>query len=310
MSAPVFKKRIIRCWVDVTSQSSFYDTNTNSPPSAWNGCGFQMQIAFGIGSENEGVLINPANLSAVLAKIWQDDISYIEQTYSKIDTALTIEEWNAGVSVRVGYEEGCHVVIDFLGANVVMPLDGADSASFKLTLHGATSDAPTDPDGFARSTINFKNAGIALTGPIQSSNIVPALSVYDGGGECVLATVDGVAYIWTQGTNDTSVENGVDTITDGSLWVAVGSSVTLHGTPGEAVTAQVWYPVALTVAAFDAMFSDRLGTGGGNGIYHGDADPNGSQSGTVGDEYKQIVGGHLVQTWTKCTGIATDTGWE
>ena len=302
-----FFKRVVRCWVDITSTNPFNDLNTNAQPSTWNAVGFQIQVAFGIGPQNNGQLADISSVTAFLAKIWTGSTTYIDENQTALLTTLTFADWTIGNATNDSAK--CHAYFDFVGAAVTLTVPAGGSASFKLTLHGATTDAPTDPDCFGVSNISFFDAGLAATGPIQASNIVPLNTVYDGSGHYTLTTTTGVAYVWTQGAHDTSVTNAAQTITDGNLWIAVGASVILNGTPGATITAAVWYPVPLTVAAFQALFQANISGAGANVIYSGAGVPNGSQIGNIGDTYKQISSGVLLQEWTKVTGIGTITGW-
>jgi len=302
-----FKKRVIRCWVDITSTNPFNDLNTNAQPSTWNAVGFQIQVAFGIGPQNNGQLADISNVTAFLAKIWTGTTTYIDATQTALLTTLTYANWVTGNATND--PSACHAYFDFVGASVTLAVPAGGSLSFKLTLHGATTDAPTDPDCFGVSNISFFDAGLAATGPVQASNIVPLAAAYDGSGNYTLTVTTGVVYIWTQGSHDTSVTNAAQTITDGSVWIAAGASVILNGTPGATITAAVWYPVPLTVSAFQALFQANIGSGGANVNYSGTESPEGVHIGNIGDTYKQISGGVLLQVWTKVTGTGTITGW-
>jgi len=302
-----FKKKVIRCWVDITSNGGFTDRNTNAQPATWNGVGFQLQVAFGIGPESQGQLLDISLVVAFLAKVWLTTTTYLDTTNTTINTALTYAGWQGGNAANDPTQ--CHAYFDFEGSAATLSVPAGGASTFQFTIHGTTSDDPTDPDCFGKALITFTDAGIATNGPVQASNIVPLAVSYDGSGHYTLAVTQGAAYVWTQGAHDTSVTNASQTITDGSVWVASGTTVVLNGSVGQTVTAAVWYPTPLTVAAFNALFNNALGVGGGNKVYTGTAVPNGSQTANVGDMYNQISGGILIQQWTKLTGTATNTGW-
>ena len=318
MSNPI-KKRVVRLAVDVTAfvGAGFTDFITQASPQFWNASGVEVQVAFFQGNPYNGAgLADVSALTQVYLLIADSQKGanvYVNQAMAGspgLDTALTLAEWQAGFSVRSGFTRACHCVFIFESSGFVLLNSTQSNADFWSVLYGNDSTDPTSTDLFGGGNITVLNAGLPASGQNQAANIVPVATSYDGSGHYTLTTVAGTAYIWTKGSNDMSVTNGSNTITDGSVWVASGTTVTLNGTPSVLVTASVWYPVALTVAAFTALFQAAIGSSGGNKIYYGAVNPNGSQLGNVGDFYSQIDGsGNLIQQFTKLTGTNTNTGW-
>lgn len=314
---PAFKKRVVRLAVDITGFSGLLDSVTSAAPQMWNAVGCEIQVAFFNGDPNNGAALADVSLvtsvKALISDTSKGATVYIDQAMANppgLDVNLTLSEWQSGVSVRSGFERACHAVVSLEGTQTALLDNTKSSGTYWLAIHGTTSDDATDPDLFGAGSLTIINGALPVSpGALAGSNIVPNGATYDGSGHYTLTVGAGQAYVWTQGANDTSVTNGSATITDGSVWVAAGATVTLNGTSGQLVTASVWYPVVLTVAAFNALFQANIGSSGSNKLYYGTANPNGSQVGSVGDEYNQIVAGQLVQKFTKLSGTATNTGW-
>jgi hypothetical protein len=154
------------------------------------------------------------------------------------------------VSVRGGAERACHAVFTFTEADVAFNLGNSDELTFKLTLHGDTSDETGEADAFARSQLRVIDAGIdAEQGTRAAGNLITGSPSYDGSGHYLLTGLTaGRMYRWTDGgAHDTSVTNGSQTVTvTDSVFVAQGTTVTLNGTAGTTVTAVVWYGITPT----------------------------------------------------------------
>ena len=255
----VFKKIIVRCEIDVTSRAPFRDLFTAVAPQIWFGVGVEFQLAFFLGSGATAKLLDISDFATVRALITSGQNStapLANKPALVLDTGLTIEEWTAGGSDRPGFERAAQAVISFEGSELNFDLAGAPQKNFWLTIHGTTSDDPTDPDCFGCSTLTvLADALPATAGAVQAGNLVPAGATYNGAGNYIL---NGVAantvYKWTRNAADVSVINGTQTLNATGVLTAQGASITLTGTPDAAVTATVWPNPTLGVEEMDARY--------------------------------------------------------
>jgi hypothetical protein len=302
-----FKKRIVRMAVDITAYGgSLADATTQALPSFYYGVGCQIQLMFFVGTPSQGVVADLSLVTAIKLLIADSALGasqYIDKTAVITTTNPTVEDWNAGTDQ--------HATVDFVGAELQLPMGTNTDKAFWLTIHGFTSDAASDPDVFCSGAIRMYADALPTTGQAQASNIIPVGATYDGSGHYSLTTQTGVGYQWNAGANDTGFTNGTDTeTTDGFVFLAAGATVQLNGTAGQLVTARVWYPVYLTIENAVAIIASISGTTTGNKIFNGSTNPNSNQTASVGDEYNQIVSAHLVKKWIKVSGNNTNTGWE
>lgn len=80
---------------------------------------------------------------------------------------------------------------------------------------------------------------------------------YNGGGTASISVTSGQKYLYTEGANETSLTNGATTHAGSVIFTASGSSVTLNGSAGEAITASIqaiqYEGVPNVVAVFDLV---------------------------------------------------------
>ena len=314
-----YKKRVLRIAVDLTSYTpGLVDIATQSSMTLKNNVGCEVRVAFFVGNPlNNGALADVSQFTSLKLQIAASQnvgaTVYQDKAFMAtpgIDSALTLDEWNNGVSIRSGFERACHAVFSFEGSELSLLSSGQGTGSFYATLHGSTADDAGDADNFGAGTITVQADALpASAGALQGSNTVPGAAAYDGSGHYSLATTIGQGYRWTKGANDTSVTNGVQTVTvDGSVFFSNANPVTLNGTAGQPVTAVVWN--APTMTADEVASYVGANSSAAVGIYTGSAVPNGAQVGSVGNVYFQIVAGVMVQIWVKTIGNANNTGWQ
>jgi hypothetical protein len=108
---------------------------------------------------------------------------------------------------------------------------------------------------FAGPCTWYEDGTPAEEGSIVGGNFVPQGSVYDGSGVCTITGLTaGKTYNYSQGANDTSLDNGAQTLTDTGLFNSYNGTATLHGTPGAAVTATVRGGVYITIDQMMDLF--------------------------------------------------------
>jgi hypothetical protein len=258
-----FTKTIIRVAIDVTSREPFADVFTGKNPEFWNGTDVEFQFAFfkGSGGGTPGTdsdLLDVSDFESVTVTgmpIGRSGSAYFERTASAsaINTALTLEDWQNGVDQ--------HLVMRFSAAEMTLPMNGGLTADFWLVIHGTTNTVPVSTDVFGASVLRAVESGVELaTGPLQGGNLIPGGATYDGSGHYVLAVTLNKNYAWTKGANDTSVTNGAQTVTvTDTVFVTQGSSITLNGTAGQAVTAVIRTGVFLTADQSDARYMLKAG---------------------------------------------------
>lgn len=256
-----FTKTVIRCAVDVSAPKGtfFEDVKTGQQPEAWNTTDVEFQFAFFSGSGNDNELVDVSVFESITAQIMpknKQGAEYCKRTVdvTAINAALTREQWLAGTDQ--------HVKISFTNLEFNLPLAGADPAEFWLVVHGVTNIIPKAKDTFGGTILRVFEDGVpAPDGPLQGGNMIPALAVYNGAGNYVLAVTTNRVYKWTDGgANDTDLVNGTQTVnvTD-TNFTAQGATVTLRGTVGQPVTAVVRGAVYLTSEESDARYVLKSG---------------------------------------------------
>lgn len=230
-------------------REKWVDKLTNESPEAWKGFALEIQLAFFI-SDTE--LMDFSGFTAVTVEIHDNDYrsrpALASATCTDFDDALTVENWDA--------QEGYHCRANFSEADMSLDLGaGANSTGkiFWVFIHGLNADG--ERKALGGTTLQVFDSGISTVapGPNQGANLIPGGAVYDGSGNYSVAVQIDKRYEWTDGgTNDTSIVNGTDTYTTSQVFTAQGSSVTLKGTAGAAVTALLRYPLFPTV---DEMYS-------------------------------------------------------
>jgi hypothetical protein len=306
-----FTKIVVRCAVDVTSRDPFKDVFTGSVPKVWYGVGVEFQLAFFKGTGPSAALLDISDFNLVKALITSASTSntaLVDQLATTLDTGLTLDEWNSGVSARTGFERAAHAIIDFEGSQLQFDLAGGASKDFWLTIHGATTDDLADPDCFGCTTFTILADSLPpVVGPLAGANLIPQNAVYDGSSHYTLATAVGQGLRWTKGANDTSVTNTGETVnTNNAVFWAQAATIVLNGTAGQPVTAFIWYPPALTADEVLALFNSAVVS---RNVTSGTGSPNGVVTGSPGDLFSQIENNALVRLWTKTSGVATNTGW-
>lgn len=263
MPIPARLKRTIRLWINIDAAESVEEVIAGTLV-AFNRAGLEVQVAFGHGPQSAGQLADVSQFNSLLLKIWTTAAEYLDVEADYVDSALTLEEWNARTSVRSTREKAAHAIFTITSDEFSFELGTSDALALKVTIHGDTTDEAGDDDAWTRTNLIVLNSGLAATaGTRAASNLIPGGAVYDGSGEYTLTGLTvGRGYRWTDGgANDTNVVNTAETITtSNAVFWAQATSVVLHGTIGAAVTAVVWYPATFTADELAAYLQSYGGS--------------------------------------------------
>jgi len=230
-------------------RETWVDKLTNETPEAWKGFALEMQMAFFI-SDTE--LMDFSGFTAVTVEIHDNEYKSRPAVATAICTdfndALTVENWNS--------QAGYHCKANFSESDMALDLGAASvntSKTFWVFVHGIDGSGNRKPLGGTTLRIFESGVSTVAAGPNQGANLIPGGAVYDGSGNYAVAVQIDKRYEWTDGgANDTSIVNGTDTYTTSQVFTAQGSSVTLKGTAGAAVTALLRYPLYPTI---DELYS-------------------------------------------------------
>lgn len=237
----------IRARVNVAKRESWIDEQTGASPAAPKGFALDIEIGFFVNTSNVNALeiMDFSGFSAVTVEIHDNQYktrpAVASVTCTDFDTALTPENWLAGTAFHCKAEFDENDMALDLGAN-------SGDKNFWIYIHGIDGNGKRRALGGTTLNVYETGASNVTPGPNQGGNIVPGGAVYDGSGNYVLAVTQDKRYEWTDGgADDTSVVNGTETITaTRTVFTAQGSSITLKGTAGAAVTALIRYPLYYT----------------------------------------------------------------
>jgi hypothetical protein len=241
----------IRPKVVTNLKSKFSDELTSQLPEIWRGNDVKIEVAF---FEQEVlqditcfdsvnmVIKDPANLSG--GNIYTETVAYAD-----LNRTLVLSNFVAGTDQHAAFEiPAASSRFDMLGEN---------TRSLWLVFYALTTDTPAKEItlGATLITVHEDGAGSLENSPTVGDSIIPNGAVYDGSGNFELTTAANKVYVWDKGANDTSLINGVDTITaDEARFTASATSVTLTGTVDALVTAMVYSPSYYTAAESDARY--------------------------------------------------------
>lgn len=238
----------IRIAVDVEDVSGgSVDSITGQAPEMWRGNDVRFEFAFFL----NGQLVDMSDFST-LTLIVKDDADrrgpkLMEEVVGAADLnlLLTASEWNAGVAY--------HAAFTFSGSETMLDLRGANNRKFWLVVHGVTTAGRSVTLASARVNIHENGVDDTDNLPPLGSSVIPLGATYDGSGEYDLSVIEGRWYRWEPGTNDTSLVNGTQTLTEQDNFQAQSTTVTLNGTLDTSVTAVVRWPVFITRDEYNAV---------------------------------------------------------
>lgn len=248
---------IIRCRCDVDAVETPFmvwgeAAASGSNPSIWAGCAVEFQLAW----ERAGTLLDLSNLSSIQLRIFaatRTGAAYADQTVQAASLDLTLDEttWADGTKQHASFSFTAEEM------NLSATIAGTE---YYLELRAYTTAAPTQPIKMGWTRLFAVLGGADSAAPVQAGNIVPSGATYDGSGEYALTVLAARYYKWTQGANDTSAVNGTETITTSNAnFITQSTTVTLHGTAGELVTAVVRPSPYLTADEVNALITSLIG---------------------------------------------------
>lgn len=245
-------RKIIRLPIHTDKASAVQDVLTNRSPSLWRGndCSFQ------IGLHRNRTLLDIANIDQVTVTVKADDdrtgpaLMTKTVAYADLNRTLTAEQWAAGTAA--------HAEVAFTKEETRLALNGEQSRTFWLVVHGLTTDTPSRELTFGAGAFVITEDGVGGDddAPYIGASLIPSGAVYDTDGNYIFtgATVNWV-YDWTAGENDTDISDGATTYaTSPARFTAENDSFVLTGTPDELVTAQLRRPSYYTAEEADARF--------------------------------------------------------
>ena len=235
----------IRGEVNVAKGQSWLDKQTSESPEGWRGFALQIELAF---FTSDTQLMTLTGFQSITVEIHDNEArvrpALLSVQATDFRTDLSIADWEN--------ESSYHCKANFTESEMALDLDGQEK-TFWIFVHGINSDFKRVPLG--GTTLKLKESGVSTVtqGPNQGANLITGGMTYDGSGNRVIATTAGKLYDWTKGANDTSIVNGSDTYTTSQRFTAQGTSVTLTGTIGALVTAQLRYPIYPTLDELYAL---------------------------------------------------------
>jgi hypothetical protein len=268
----------LRIKFDQQSERGAKDVITGGDPTAWRATDMQFELLFSvtIGDGDEAVnnVLNISNWQTIELTVKdatdRGGATLMRQTIGAADMHAVVAEndWDSGADQ--------HCVILFAAAETRLDMGGRSDKNFFLVVRITTVDGLTFTAGFA--TFKLLSDGVSgetSTPPIGSS-MVPAGTPYSGAGAYVLnGLVSGLNYSWEKGANDTDLVNGTQTLTASGWFQAQGTSVTLHGTVSQLITALVRWPKVATLDDVMASAAGKLKIINDPGILVGMRSPNG-----------------------------------
>ncbi len=270
--AIAYPRNRIRLQVD-TKTGKVKDVLTGGTPTLWNKSALDVEFAIFW----DGELIDITAFASIAVHIMSKTRKGTSATSETValadmDPALVLADWTAGTAEHgKGTFTAAAMNIDVNAAG-----SGAQSDTFWLKVIG-TEDPSGDPVMLGGMVITIQESGIDLDSnlPAQGANLVPGGSVYDGAGEFELDVTVDMIHDWLKGANDTSVENGTQTVTTSGRFTAQSGTVILHGTIGAAVTAIVRYPLYPTWDDLTANDANLIRTSNAAGVTTALRSPNG-----------------------------------
>lgn len=241
----------IRGQVNVAKTDSWINKLTGQTPEYWRAFAIQVELAFFV-SKTE--LMDLTSLVSITVEIHDNAArirpALVSKQADSLNIDLTVEDWNAGTDY--------HCKANFDENDMDLDLGGQSVKTFWIFVHGINTTGDRVPLGGTTLKLNESGASRTGPGPTQGGNLVAGGSAYDGSGNFVVAVTAGKVYEWTKSTNDTSIVNGTDTYTTSQRFTAQGSSVTLKGTAGAQVTAQLRYPIYPTLDELTSVLANKV----------------------------------------------------
>lgn len=164
-----------------------------------------------------------------------------------ITPTFTAEEWDN--------KEKQHCVFPFSAAETRLDMQGGNTREFWLSVFGLTTDGKRITVG--STILKLHHDGYDeenITPPLGSSLITPGVSYSGTGLYTKTGLTAGRTYSYSMGANDTKLVNGAQELAESGNFVANGTSVILHGTANELVTATLRYPVYLNIDEMDSRY--------------------------------------------------------
>ena len=228
----------------------------------WNGTSIQFELGIFYSSNID--VPDWIDTLIVEVKASQTDLTtpLISASLSVADIfqALTSDEWDS----RIGDSTHCHALIPVEYTNTLLDLGGSSSKIFWLVISAHSNDSPFKlvTLGAAPITVVEDATPATTVGPVQAGNMIPGGATYSGGGAYTLTPVTAAVVLeWTKGANDTNVVNGAQTITTtDTVFTTQGTSLVLHGTASQPVTAFIRGTVYLTADEMDLRYMPIAGS--------------------------------------------------
>ena len=217
----------------------------------WNGNDIQIEL----GIFNAATLDDISWIASITVEVKESEVDLGSPLMSKtvlavdLNPTLTEDQWIAGADQ--------HGIVYFTHGETLLDLLGGASKSFWIVISAKSNDTPYKLVTLGGGYIAvIEDATPATTvGPVQAGNLLPGGAIYDGSGAYSFTVIANENLSWAQGANDTNVVNGGQTVTvSDTIFVTQGTSIVLHGTASQPVTAVLRKDVFLTADQSDGRY--------------------------------------------------------
>jgi hypothetical protein len=279
----------IRWMLDQESELPTTDAITGETARAARGNDMQIELGFGITIQDVFSLFDITNFEVITFtlkdKADRGGATLIQKTTGTFNFNLTIDQWNGGLDQ--------HAIIRLTAAETRLSLGNSDEKEFYWSVRALTIDGTevTLGDGILKLYNDGVGGADVVTPPLGSS-LIPIGTLYSGAGAYVLnGLTPGLIYSWEKNNNDTDLVNGTQTLTSMSWFQAQGTSVTLHGTASQLITALVRWPALVSRDELTAATTGFLKIINAPGVLSGWISPNGKvlRLDGVGDDMLPIT---------------------
>jgi hypothetical protein len=263
----------IRFLLDQQSDSPAIDAITGNIARAARGNDTRIEVGLSVTIDDVQTILDISNIDYLTFTLKDENdregASPIPQrSQSTMDLSLDQASWDDGSKQ--------HAVFEYTAEEMRVELGNANEKRFFWSVRVRTVDGKEYTAGVG-FLILYKDGvgGVTPSVPAIGSSIIPAGTQYSGAGAYVLnGLTPGLYYSWEKGASDTDLVNGTETLTATGWFLAQGTSVTLHGTASQLITALVRWPRLATLNDVDAKNVGNLRVINAPGVLVGTISPN------------------------------------
>lgn len=252
MPDPLYTSERVRLLFAMNSVADSRDEMTRKGVDLWRQTDWRFECGFSFNAEMVDASIYESAKIEIMPLTNRSGAALATATVDAGDITGTVAlaDWQAGTAE--------HCVFEIPHTETNFDLGDETSVSYFLVCSLRTTSGKWIVAGY--STITVHNPGTPKDAdyPVQGGNLIGLGAVYDGAGEYVVSVTMGKAYRIAFGANETSVENGSETLTASGMFDAQAGTITLNGTPDALVTAVLRGEIYLSAEEMDARyFTDR-----------------------------------------------------